>query len=302
MLNQSTNIVRAVDDISFDVSQGTTFGLVGESGCGKTTVSKVILGLYKPTAGKVLFEGIDIHSLSSGPARKLRHREIQAVFQDPAASLDPRMTIGEIVAEPLVIHGAPQASREDMTRKMIEAVGLTQEQYDRYAHELSGGQQQRVAIARALTLQPKLVILDEPVSALDMSVRAQILNLLKDLQSDFSLTYLFVAHDLSVVRYFCDRVAVMYLGKIVEDCTTQELFENPFHPYAKALLSAVPVPDPSKRRVREPLSGTMPSPLNIPTGCRFHTRCPHLMDACSRAEPQLREISPGRNVSCFLYT
>jgi oligopeptide/dipeptide ABC transporter ATP-binding protein len=301
-IHRTTRAVKAVDDISFTIPEGTTYGLVGESGCGKTTTSKVILGLYKPTAGRILFDNKDLNSDLSSSERKLRHREIQAVFQDPAASLDPRMTVGRIVEEPLVINrdGDPR-SREDVARKMIEAVGLTQEQFDRYPHELSGGQQQRVAIARALALNPRLVVLDEPVSALDMSVRAQILNLLRDLQSKFHLTYLFVSHDLSVVRYLCDEVAVMYLGRIVESCGTRELFGNPLHPYTKALLAAVPVPDPSSRKAREPLSGNIPSPLNIPTGCRFHTRCPQVMDVCSKVEPELVEISPGHLVSCHLY-
>jgi oligopeptide transport system ATP-binding protein len=300
--HHSIRMVRAVDDVSFTVPEGTTFGLVGESGCGKTTTSKVILGLHEPTSGRVLFRGKDLNADLSASESKLRHREIQAVFQDPAGSLDPRMTVGRIVEEPLEINrDGDSKTREEVARKMIEAVGLTQEQFDRYPHELSGGQQQRVAIARALALNPRLVVLDEPVSALDMSVRAQILNLLRDLQSKFDLTYLFVSHDLSVVRYLCDQVAVMYLGRIAENCETRELFENPLHPYTKALLAAVPVPDPSNKRMREPLPATMPSPLDIPSGCRFHTRCPQVMDVCSRVEPELLEISPGHFVACHLY-
>jgi len=300
--HHTIRVVKAVDDVSFRIPEGTTFGLVGESGCGKTTTSKVILSLYKPTSGRVLFHDKDLNTDLSDSERKLRHREIQAVFQDPAASLDPRMTVGRIVEEPLVINrdGNPR-STEDVARKMVDAVGLTQEQFDRYPHELSGGQQQRVAIARALALNPRLVVLDEPVSALDMSVRAQILNLVRDLQSKFHLTYLFVSHDLSVVRYLCDEVAVMYLGRIVESCGTRELFDNPLHPYTKALLAAVPVPDPSSRKTREPLPGNVPSPLDIPSGCRFHTRCPQVMEICSRVEPELVEISPGHLVSCHLY-
>jgi oligopeptide transport system ATP-binding protein len=302
MLSHKSRAIRAVDNISFRVNKGTTLGLVGESGCGKTTTGKVILGLQKPTSGSVKFQGLDVHgNLSKADTRSL-HREIQAVFQDPAASLDPRMTVEQITKEPLDIHSVgDSAFRAKRTLELIEAVGLTQEQYRSYSHELSGGQQQRVAIARALTLQPKFMILDEPVSALDMSVRAQILNLLKDLQSKFDLTYLFVAHDLSVIRYMCDEIAVMYLGRIVESCETRELFGNPLHPYTKALLDAVPVPDSSKHKDVRPLPGTIPSPMNIPTGCRFHTRCPYVMDVCSREDPELQESSPRHLVACHLY-
>jgi oligopeptide/dipeptide ABC transporter ATP-binding protein len=275
-------------------------GLVGESGCGKTTTTRVILGLQKPTSGRVLFQDTDVHGKLSKSTFSRLHREIQAVFQDPAGSLDPTMTIGEIIEEPMEIHrtGNP-ASREETAKRMLESVGLTLDQYSRYPHELSGGQQQRVAIARTLTLHPKIVVLDEPVSALDMSVRTQILNLLKDLQAQFGLTYLFVAHDLSVVRYMCDHVAVMYLGQIVEKCTNSELFENPIHPYTQALLDSVPVPDPAKRKTSQNhLEGSMPSPINLPTGCRFHTRCPYAEDICSRVEPELLDASPGHLASC----
>jgi len=302
MAKNAPRTVKAVDRVSFKVSRGETLGIVGESGCGKTTTTKLILRLLKPTSGRVLFEGQDIYGKLAQTTLGNIHREIQAVFQDPAGSLDPRMTIGEIVREPMDIHKTgDSASREDTVRKMLEAVGLTTEQYNRYPHELSGGQQQRVAIARALTLRPKIVILDEPVSALDMSVRTQILNLLKDLQSEFDLTYLFVAHDLSVVRYMCDYVAVMYLGQIVEYCATSDLYQNPIHPYTKALLEAVPVPDPSKRKTTPSnLRGSMPSPINLPTGCHFHTRCPHAEDMCEKVEPKLVEISEGHFVSCHL--
>jgi len=300
MTKNAPRTVKAVDRVSFKVSRGETLGIVGESGCGKTTTTKLILGLLKPTSGHVLFEGQDVSGKLTHTTRGNLHREIQAVFQDPAGSLDPRMTVGEIVREPMDIHKTGDlASREDTVRKMLKAVGLTTEQYNRYPHELSGGQQQRVAIARALTLRPKIVILDEPVSALDMSIRTQILNLLKDLQSEFDLTYLFVAHDLSVVRYMCDYVAVMYLGQIVEYCPTSDLYEKPIHPYTKALLEAVPIPDPSKRKTSPSnLRGSMPSPIDIPSGCRFHTRCPFTVDKCEEVEPKLIEIAKGHFASC----
>ncbi|MDA4137163.1 MAG: ABC transporter ATP-binding protein [Thaumarchaeota archaeon] len=294
--------VRAVDDVSFTIRSGDTLGLVGESGCGKTTTAKVVLGMYKPTSGSVKFEGKDINGHLSRKDRRSARRNIQAVFQDPAASLDPRMKVGQIIEEPLVIYGeGNQQSRRETAMGILEAVGLKRENYSRYPHEMSGGQQQRVAIARALMLKPKLIVLDEPVSALDMSVRAQVLNLLQDIQSGFDLTYLFIAHDLSVVRYMCHNIAVMYLGRIVEYCETRELFENPLHPYTKALLDAVPIPDPTKQRQRVPLSGSIPSPMNLPTGCRFHTRCPYVMDICSRVDPGLQEVSKGHFVACHLY-
>ena len=302
MRQNTPKTIKAVDNVSFEVHRGETLGLVGESGCGKTTTTKVILGLMKPDSGRVLFEGDDVHGKLPKPKYSQIHRDIQAVFQDPAGSLDPRMTIGQITREPLEIHriGTP-ASREETAKKILDAVGLTAEQYERYPHELSGGQQQRVAIARALALHPKIVILDEPVSALDMSVRTQILNLLKDLQSEFGLTYVSVAHDLGVIRYMCNHVAVMYLGQIVENCATSELYENPIHPYTRALLKAVPVPDPSVRRVaRDYLRGSMPSPISLPTGCRFHTRCPHVIDICRTVEPQLLEVTKGHLASCHL--
>lgn len=300
--------IRAVDDVSFEIAAGSTFGLVGESGCGKTTAMKVILGLYKPTSGWVRFEENDVHGNLPRRVRKNIHREIQAVFQDPAASLDPRLKIGSIVGEPLVIHGEKEKRVvRETTLRLLEQVGLTREHYDRYPHELSGGQQQRIAIARALSLRPKLVILDEPVSSLDMSVRAQILNLLKDLQREYHLTYLFVAHDLSVVRYMCDRVAVMYLGRIVEQGTSAEIFKNPLHPYTKALLEAVPVPDPMNHREKAPLQGNIPSPSDIPSGCRFRTRCPYVMEVCSRIDPPLVRMSSSSSAerehfaACHLY-
>jgi oligopeptide transport system ATP-binding protein len=301
MIRRETKLIRAVDDVSLEVAQGSTFGLVGESGSGKTTIGKLILRLYAPISGHIIFRGTDIHQDISRSKTKTLRREIQAVFQDPAASLDPRMTVTQIVREPLQIHRICDGfSQQRSTLEALEAVGLQQEFHERYPHELSGGQQQRVAIARALVLHPKLVILDEPVSALDMSVRTQVLNLLKELQAEHNLTYLFVSHDLSVIRYLCDRVAVMYLGRIVENCETRELFENPLHPYTKALLQAVPVPDPSRHKVHEPLAGSVPSPIDVPSGCSFHPRCPHVMDVCVKTEPDLVEVSKGHWVACYL--
>jgi oligopeptide transport system ATP-binding protein len=301
-LSRRSRVIRAVDDVSFSISQGMTLGLVGESGCGKTTIAKMILGIYKPTSGDVLFEGTSVLRKLPRPQRRSVHRNMQPVFQDPAASLDPRMTVGQIIEEPLLIHKeGTRESRRERVMRLLGAVGLRQDNYHRFAHELSGGQQQRVAIARALALNPKLMILDEPVSSLDMSVRAQILNLLKDLQTTYKLTYLFISHDLSVVKYLCDHIAVMYLGKIVEICEKRELFTNPLHPYTRALLDAVPIPDPAKRKQRTALAGAIPSPMNIPSGCRFHTRCPYVIDICSRVEPHLFEVSKGHFVSCHLY-
>jgi len=301
-LARRSRVVRAVDDVSFEIPQGKTLGLVGESGCGKTTIAKMVLGIYKPSAGEISFEGRSVLGKLPRPQRRVVHRNIQVVFQDPAASLDPRMKVGQIVEEPLLIHDeGDKNSRKESALRLLDAVGLRRDQYDRFSHELSGGQQQRVAIARALAPRPKLVVLDEPVAALDMSVRAQVLNLLKELQSAYKLTYLFISHDLSVVRYVCDRIAVMYLGRIVEVCDRRELFSNPLHPYTRALLDAVPIPDPTKQKQRVPLAGSIPSPMNLPTGCRFHTRCPRAMDVCSQSEPELHDISNGHFVSCYLY-
>jgi oligopeptide transport system ATP-binding protein len=297
-----SRVVRAVDGVSFEIPEGRTLGLVGESGCGKTTIAKLILGIYKPTSGEIFFDGRNVVGKIPRPQRRALHRNLQAVFQDPAGSLDPRMKVGQIIEEPLVIHReGDRASHTEGALRLLADVGLRQDTYARFPHELSGGQQQRVAIARALALKPKLLVLDEPVSALDMSVRAQILNLLKDLQSQYKLTYLFISHDLSVVRYLCDTIAVMYLGKIAEVSDKREIFRNPLHPYTKALLDAVPIPDPSKHRQNTPLIGSIPSPMNVPRGCRFHTRCPYAMDICSQAEPELLEISKGHFVSCHLY-
>jgi len=294
--------IQAVDDVSFMISEGETLGLVGESGCGKTTVGRTILSLINPTSGSVSFDGTSLFGLPPRQLKEMR-RKMQIIFQDPFSSLDPRMTIGESVGEGLRIHriGTPEERREQVL-DILHKVGLEDYHAHRYPHEFSGGQRQRVGIARALALKPKFIIADEPVSALDLSIQAQVLNLLRDLQSEMGLTYLFIAHNMSVVKHISDRVAVMYLGKIVEVAPTQELFNYPLHPYTRALLSAVPVPDPRRKRERIILSGDVPSPLNPPTGCRFHPRCPEVMaDICPLREPSLFEHSPGHWVSCWLY-
>jgi len=292
--------VRAVEEVSFSIQKGETFSLVGESGCGKSTTARLILRLLTPTSGEVLFEGKNLSNLADEDLR-LARRELQMVFQDPYASLNPRMTINEIISEPMVIYNvASRAEREKRVSYLLETVGLSSYHAKRYPHEFSGGQRQRIGIARALALNPKLVIGDEPVSALDVSIQSQVLNLLKDLQDEFNLTYLFIAHDLSVVEYISDRVGVMYLGGIVELGSKGELFAKPLHPYTQALLSAVPIPDPTIRRKRIILEGDIPSPANPPSGCKFHTRCPSRMDVCLRSVPEFREIEPGHYVSCHL--
>jgi peptide/nickel transport system ATP-binding protein len=292
--------VQAVDKVSFTVKEGETLGLVGESGCGKTTVGRSILRLIEPTSGSVFINGEDVIQMRP-QSLKLARRNMQIIFQDPYASLNPRLPIGESVMEGLHIHnvGHPK-ERWDVAITMLKKVGLEDYHARRYPHEFSGGQRQRIGIARALALQPKFIVCDEPVSALDVSIQSQVLNILKDLQSEFGLTYLFIAHNMSVVEHISDRVAVMYLGKMVELTDREELFRNPLHPYTKALMSAIPIPDPDAKRDRIILKGDVPSPLNPPTGCRFHPRCPWAIDICSQQEPEFKELLPGHFVACWV--
>jgi oligopeptide/dipeptide ABC transporter ATP-binding protein len=301
VFGREIGVVKAVDDVSFTVKRGETLGLVGESGCGKSTTGRALLRLIEPTAGQVFFDGVEITSLSAEEMRKMR-RHMQIVFQDPFASLNPRHNIEKILEEPLIVHGVGSASeRKKRVHEMLEVVGLSSYHARRYPHQFSGGQRQRIGIARALMLNPKLIVADEPVSALDVSIQSQVLNLMQDLQRDLGLTYLFIAHDLSVVRHISDRVGVMYLGRIVELTTSEQLYQNPLHPYTQSLLSAVPTPDPDAKRERIILQGDVPSPANPPSGCTFHTRCPHVTDECRSVRPSVRDVGNGHFVACHLY-
>ena len=302
VVQRQVGAVKAVDGISFDVFQGETLGLVGESGCGKSTTGRTILQLYRPTAGEVVFEGNDLVTLKGEDLRRMRRR-MQMIFQDPYASLNPRMTVGNIIGEPLEVHGiAKGKDRRERVQELLKVVGLNPYFVNRYPHEFSGGQRQRIGVARALALNPAFIVCDEPISALDVSIQAQVVNLLEDLQAEFGLTYLFIAHDLSMVRHISTRVAVMYLGKIVELTDRDSLYKNPQHPYTKALLSAVPIPDPvvEEKRQRIILEGDVPSPVNPPKGCNFNTRCPVAIDRCFEEDPEFRAIAPLHWCACHL--
>src|SRR5712691_6238218 len=295
----SDEVIRAVDDVSFEIWRGETLGLVGESGCGKSTAGRCLLRLIEPTKGKIKFEDRDVTAMGKGELRQLR-REMQIIFQDPNASLNPRMKVGDIVAEPLVIHSiGNKEERRERVAWLLGKVGLDPDFMKRYSHEFSGGQLQRIGVARALALNPKLIVADEPVSALDVSVQAQVVNLLQDLQAEFGLTYLFISHGLAVVEHISTRVAVMYLGRIVEIADAKELYLNPLHPYTMALLSAIPIPDPKEKRDRIILKGDVPTSRNPPSGCRFRTRCPIAIDDCARIDPELREVAPAHSVACI---
>lgn len=300
LVQKQVGAVHAVDGISFHIFKGETLGLVGESGCGKSTTGRAILQLHRPTSGSVLYNGVDLVKLKGEELRKMR-RDMQMIFQDPYASLNPRMTVGQIITEPMLIHEtADPKDVQDHAERLLKLVGLNPAYTNRYPHEFSGGQRQRIGIARALALEPKLIVCDEPISALDVSIQAQVVNLLEDLQEQLGLTYLFIAHDLSMVRHISSRVAVMYLGIIVELATRNDLYSDPRHPYTQALLSAVPIPDPAieKKRQRIVLEGDVPSPINPPSGCRFRTRCPIAQEICAQERPEFREITPGHWVAC----
>ena len=301
VIQRQVGAIKAVDGITFDIVRGETLGLVGESGCGKSTTGRAILQLYRPTAGEVYFEDQSLTEIKGERLRRMRRR-MQMIFQDPYASLNPRMTVGDIIGEPLLVHGlAKSRERRERVQELLRVVGLNPYFVNRYPHEFSGGQRQRIGVARALAVNPDFIICDEPISALDVSIQAQIINLLEDLQAEFNLTYLFIAHDLSVVRHISDRIAVMYLGKIMELTDRQELYDNPLHPYTQALLSAVPIPDPvvEEQRKRIILEGDVPSPANPPVGCNFNTRCPVVMDICREQEPEFEDVGDGHWVACF---
>ncbi len=302
VFQKQVGAVHAVDDVSFEIFKGETLGLVGESGCGKSTTGRTLLQLYRPTSGQVYFEGKDLVKLKGEDLRRMRRR-MTMIFQDPYASLNPRMTVEEIISEPLIVHGIlPKNQLRDKVKELLNLVGLSSRLVDRYPHEFSGGQRQRIGVARAIALEPSLIVCDEPISALDVSIQAQVVNLLEDLQEKLGLTYLFIAHDLSMVRHISNRVAVMYLGIIVELANRSELYSNPLHPYTQALLSAVPIPDPfiEERRQRIILEGDVPSPVNPPSGCRFRTRCPLAGTICAEEKPEFREVLPGHFVACHM--
>ncbi|MGB3513827.1 MAG: dipeptide ABC transporter ATP-binding protein [Microcoleaceae cyanobacterium] len=303
ILQKKVGVIKAVDGLNFTIKRGETLGLVGESGCGKSTTGKAILQLSPPTAGKIYFEDIDLTQLAGEDLRQIRQR-MQMIFQDPYSSLNPRLTVGKIISEPLEIFRiADNKQRQKKVKELLEVVGMNPQFINRYPHEFSGGQRQRIVIARALALNPDFVVCDEPIAALDVSIQAQVINLMQELQDEFNLTYLFIAHDLSVVKYISDRVAVMYLGKIVELANRVDLYENPLHPYTRALLSAVPIPEPEieAKRQRIILTGDVPSPINPPKGCRFHTRCPLVINACRQdPEPEFKDVGGGHFVACHL--
>lgn len=298
LFKQHKDYVHAVDDVSFMIEKNEVFGLVGESGCGKTTVGRLITRLVEATDGEILFDGQDFRALNKKELREMR-RNIQMIFQDPYGSLNPRMTIRDIIAEPLLKHSiCPKHKVDDQVKKLLNVVGLSSREMSKYPHEFSGGQRQRIVIARALSVQPKLIVCDEPVSALDVSIQAQILNLMSDIQQEFGTSYLFIAHGIPVVQHISSRVAVMYLGKLVEVAPSEEIFLKSLHPYSKALITAVPIPNPDLRRETQPIIGELPSLINVPSGCRFHTRCPYADECCKTVEPELKEIRPGHFCAC----